>query len=157
MWSAATALTGLGCIALGWLLVSVVPGYWLRLGIYAMAALDTYVVSTDLLQGPNSVLTVAHPGAGLPRLQAIQFGDARMGFGDLFVAALVGCLLATPAEGTKGPAGIGVSSHRQWWGAGLVGWRWLVRRRCLAWRWCFARGAERRSSRADRATRRGRS
>jgi hypothetical protein len=118
--AAATALTGLGCVTLGWLLVSVVPAYWLRLGIYAMAALDTYVVSTDLLQGPNSVLTVAHPGAGLPRLQAIQFGDARMGFGDLFVAALVGCLLATPAEGTKGPAGIGVSSHRQWWGAGLM-------------------------------------
>jgi hypothetical protein len=92
--AAATSLSGLACVSLGWLLVSVVPAYWLRLGIYAMAALDTYVVATDILQGPNSVLTVAHPAADLPRLQAVLFGSAAMGFGDLFVAALVGCLLA---------------------------------------------------------------
>src|SRR5262245_742924 len=58
---AATALSGLACVSLGWLLVSVVPGSWLRLGIYAMAAVDTWLVASDLLQGPNSVLTVAAP------------------------------------------------------------------------------------------------
>src|SRR5680860_192167 len=36
--AAATALTALGCIGLGWLLVSVAPARWLKLGIYAMAA-----------------------------------------------------------------------------------------------------------------------
>ena len=92
--AAATALSGLACVSLGWLLVSVVPAFWLRLGVYAMAAIDTYVVASDLLQGPNSVLTVASPAAGLPRLQAVHFGSAQMGFGDLFAAALVGCLLA---------------------------------------------------------------
>src|SRR6202042_3293045 len=97
--ASATALSGLGCISLGWLLVSVVPALWLRAGIYAMAAIDTYVVSTDLLQGPNSVLVTAHPAADLPRLQAVHFGSAAMGFGDLFIAALVGCLLAAPADG----------------------------------------------------------
>jgi hypothetical protein len=92
--AAATALSALACVALGWMLVSVVPALWLRLGIYAMAAVDTWLVASDLLQGPNSVLSTATPGADLPRLQALHLGSAAMGFGDLFVAALVGCLLA---------------------------------------------------------------
>ena len=92
--AAATALSGLGCIALGWLLVSAVPAYWLRLGVYAMAAIDTWFVASDLLQGPNAVLTSAAPAGDLPRLQVVHFGSAVMGFGDLFVAGLVGCLLA---------------------------------------------------------------
>lgn len=91
--TAATALTALGCIGLGWLLVSVAPAKWLKLGIYAMAAIDTWFVAADLLQGPNAVLTAAAP-AELPRLQVVHFGSAVMGFGDLFVAATLGCLLA---------------------------------------------------------------
>jgi hypothetical protein len=92
--AAATALSGLGCVTLGWLLVCVVPASWLRLAVYAMAAIDTWFVASDLLQGPNAVLSAAAPAADLPRLQAVHFGSALMGFGDLFVAALVGCLLA---------------------------------------------------------------
>jgi hypothetical protein len=91
--TAATTLTALGCIGLGWLLVSVAPARWLKLGIYAMAAVDTWFVAAHLLQGPNAVLTAAAP-SGLPRLQVVHFGDAVMGFGDLFVAATLGCLLA---------------------------------------------------------------
>ncbi|HUC06524.1 MAG TPA: hypothetical protein VMR96_00395 [Solirubrobacterales bacterium] len=90
----ATALSGLACIALGWLLVCGVPAKWLRLGVYAMAVIDAVYVTGDLLQGPNAVLNAAAPAADLPRLQAVHFGSALMGFGDLFVAALVGCLLA---------------------------------------------------------------
>jgi hypothetical protein len=86
-------LTGLACIALGWLLVSVVPADWLRWGIYAMAAIDALLVGGELLQGPSSVLSAAAP-ADLPRLQVFDFGAARMGFGDAFLAATVGCLLA---------------------------------------------------------------
>jgi hypothetical protein len=92
--AAATALSALACISLGWLLVSVVPASWLRWGVYAMAAVDTWLVAGDLLQGPNSVLSAAAPAADLPRLQAVHLGSAAMGFGDLFAAALVGCLLA---------------------------------------------------------------
>jgi hypothetical protein len=92
--AAATVLSALACISLGWLLVSVVPAPWLRWGVYAMAAIDTWLVAADLLQGPNSVLSAAAPAADLPRLQAVHFGSAAMGFGDLFAAALVGCLLA---------------------------------------------------------------
>jgi hypothetical protein len=105
--AAATALSGLACVALGWMLASVVPARWLRFGVYAMAAIDAWLVAGDLLRGPNSVLSVASPTAGLPRLQAVHLGSARMGFGDLFVAALVGCLLAA-------------STNRQLVAAGLV-------------------------------------
>jgi hypothetical protein len=101
--AAATALSGLACVTLGWLLVCGVPARWLRLGVYAMAVIDTVYVSSDLLQGPNAVLSAAAPAAGLPQLQAVHFGSALMGFGDLFVAALVGCLLA--AEGRLGNGG----------------------------------------------------
>jgi hypothetical protein len=98
--AAAAALTGLGCVGLGWLLVSVAPAPWLKAGIYAMAAVDTWFVASELLQGPNSVLSAAVP-AGLPRLQVIHFGAAQMGFGDFFVAATLGCLLALPADGLR--------------------------------------------------------
>jgi hypothetical protein len=117
--AAATALSGLGCVTLGWLLVCGVPARWLRLGVYAMAVIDTAFVTADVLQGPNAVLSAAAPAAGLPALQTVHFGTAAMGFGDLFVAALVGGLLA--ADGTEIRLYGGKSSRRpQWVGAGLV-------------------------------------
>lgn len=91
--TAALALSALACVSLGWLLVCVVPGRWLKLGIYAMAAIDAYLVGTSLLQEPNAVLNAAAPG-GLPQLQLASFGSAVMGFGDLFLAATLGALLA---------------------------------------------------------------
>jgi hypothetical protein len=93
--SAALGLSALACVSLGWLTASVVPSRWLKLGIYVMAAVDTYLVATDLLQAPNAVLNTVAPAAGLPRLQLASFGSAVMGFGDLFVAATLGALLAS--------------------------------------------------------------
>jgi hypothetical protein len=98
--SAAALLSGLACIALGWLLTCVVPGRWLRWGIYAMAAIDAALVAAEVLQGPSSVLSAAAP-ADLPRLQVLEFGAARMGFGDAFVAATAGCLLAADRGGIQ--------------------------------------------------------
>jgi hypothetical protein len=119
--AAATVLSGLACVTLGWLLVCAVPASWLRLGVYAMAVVDTIYVSADLLQGPNAVLSAAVPGAGLPALQAVHFGHAQMGFGDLFVAALVGCLLAPqPADGPETPVGLVFQARRQQIGAMFV-------------------------------------
>jgi len=97
----ATALSGLACVTLGWLLVCGVPARWLRLGVYAMALIDVIYVTADLLQEPNAVLSAAAPAAGLPQLQVVHFGSAVMGFGDLFVAALVGCLLAVEGAAAK--------------------------------------------------------
>jgi hypothetical protein len=91
--TAALALSALACVSLGWLLVAVVPGGWLKLGIYAMAAVDTWFVASDLLRSPNAVLNTASPGT-LPRLQFVHFGSAVMGFGDIFIAATLGALLA---------------------------------------------------------------
>jgi hypothetical protein len=89
----ALALSALACVTLAALLVEMVPGGLLRLGIYVMAAVDAALVAADLLQHPNSVLVHAAPAAGLPRLQAVVFGSAAMGFGDLFIATTVGALL----------------------------------------------------------------
>jgi hypothetical protein len=91
---AGLVLSALACVTLGWVLAAVVPPRWLRFGVYAMAAVDAALVAADLLQGPSSVLVAAAPAADLPRLQAVYFGSATMGFGDLFVAATVGALLA---------------------------------------------------------------
>ncbi|MFT3865726.1 MAG: hypothetical protein QM729_15785 [Solirubrobacterales bacterium] len=92
--SCALALTGLACVTLGWLLVAVVPPRWVKLGIYAMAIVDAYLVFTELLQEPNSVLNAAAPAADLPKLQLVSWGSALMGFGDLFIAAVLGALLS---------------------------------------------------------------
>ncbi len=59
-----------------------------------MALADTALVVSDLLQQPNDALNAARPAAGLPRLQSETFGTAVMGYGDLFVAAVLGGLLA---------------------------------------------------------------
>lgn len=92
--TAAAALSALSCTTLGWLLACVVPGRWLKLGIYAMAAIDAYLVGANLLQEPNSVLNAAAPAAELPKLQLVHVGSAVMGYGDVFIAATLGALLA---------------------------------------------------------------
>jgi hypothetical protein len=92
--TAALALSALANVTLGWLLAAVVQRRWLELGIYAMAAVDAWLVGSNLLQGPNAVLNSAAPAAQLPHLQLAVFGSAVMGFGDLFIAATLGALLA---------------------------------------------------------------
>ena len=93
--AAATLLSALSCVTLGVLLSAVTPPRWLKAGIVLMAAADVWLVATDLLQSPNSVLVAAQPPAGLPQLQAEVFGSVSMGYGDLFVAALLGAVLAS--------------------------------------------------------------
>ncbi len=104
--AAALALSALSCVALGVLLAAVTPPRWLAAGIVLMACADTALVASELLQHPNNVLLAAHPAAGLPRLQAALFGSGAMGYGDLFVAGLLGGLLARgwPTESAADPA-----------------------------------------------------
>lgn len=92
--AAAALLSGLSCVTLGVLLGAVTPAGWLKLGIVLMAAADTWLVVSDLLQAPNAALVAAAPGGGLPQLQSELFGTVSMGYGDLFVAALLGAALA---------------------------------------------------------------
>lgn len=100
--AAAALLSGLSCVTLGVLLAAVAPASWLKLGILAMAAADVWLVASDLLQRPNSILIRAHPGlflgTHLPRLQTEVLGTVTMGYGDLFIAALLGAVLAAGAR-----------------------------------------------------------
>jgi hypothetical protein len=93
--ASAALLSGLSCVTLGVLLAAVTPPGWLKIGIVLMAAADTWLVVSDLLQSPNAVLISAHPAAGLPKLQSEIFGTVSMGYGDLFVAGLLGAALAS--------------------------------------------------------------
>ena len=91
---AAALLSALSCVTLGVLLAAVTPSGWLKVGIVAMAAADTWLVVSDLLQAPNATLIAAQPAAGLPRLQREAFGSVSMGYGDMFVAGLLGAVVA---------------------------------------------------------------
>jgi hypothetical protein len=94
---AATLLTAFSCVTLGVLLAAVCPPSWLKVGIVLMALGDSYLVLTDLLQAPNNELVAAAPHVGgrrLPQLQGITFGDILLGYGDVFVAAVLGGVLA---------------------------------------------------------------
>ncbi len=92
--AAAALLSALSCVTLGALLSMVTPARWLKVGIVLMACADTWLVVSDLLQAPNATLVAAQPGGGLPRLQSEIFGSVSMGYGDLFVAALLGAVFA---------------------------------------------------------------
>jgi hypothetical protein len=92
--AAAALLSALSCVTLGVLLAAVTPAGWLKLGIIAMAAADSWLVLSDLIQAPNATLLAAAPGGGLPQLQSLGFGTASMGYGDTFVAAVLGAVLA---------------------------------------------------------------
>jgi hypothetical protein len=103
-WVAKTSLVGeasgallsaLSCVTLGVLLAAVTPPAWLKAGIVLMAAADSWLVVSDLLQAPNAALVAAAPPAGLPQLQSELFGTVSMGYGDMFVAALLGAVLAS--------------------------------------------------------------
>ncbi len=107
--AAAVALSALSCVTLGVLLAAVTPARWLVVAIVLMAVADTALVVSELLQQPNDVLNAANPVADLPRLQSETFGSAVMGYGDLFVAGLLGGLLAAGGE-----------RSRQLFGAALV-------------------------------------
>jgi hypothetical protein len=119
---AAVALSALSCVALGVLIAGVTPARWLALGIVAMAVADASLVISDLLQRPNDVLNATHPAGGLPRLQAAVFGSAAMGYGDLFVAGVLGGLLAClpPAMGGAREGAATRDRSRQLIGALLV-------------------------------------
>jgi hypothetical protein len=101
---AATLLSALSCVTLGILLAALTPASWLKVGIVLMAVGDSYLVITDLLQAPNNVLILARPLAGLPRLQSEFFGSVQMGYGDLFIAAVLGAVLAADRPRQRGAA-----------------------------------------------------
>jgi hypothetical protein len=96
---AAAALTALSAVTVGRLLAGGVPLAWLKAGIVAMAVVDSILVFGNELEGPNAVLNAAVPLPGLPQLQYLDIHYASIGYGDVFVAGVLGGVLA--AEGTR--------------------------------------------------------
>jgi hypothetical protein len=95
---ALAALTALSCVTLGRLLAGLVPLAALELGIVAMAIVDAILVFGNQLQGPNEVLNTAVPAVGLPQLQYLSMPHASLGYGDVFVAGVLGGVLAARGE-----------------------------------------------------------
>ncbi len=93
----AALLTTLSAATLAWLLVSVAPHFPVKVALVVMAAIDAYLVFGNQLQGPNLLLNSAVVAPDLPQLQRVALDGASMGYGDVFVAAVLGALLA--AEG----------------------------------------------------------
>ncbi len=91
--SAAAALTALSTVTLGRILAGLVNGLWLKLGIVAMAIIDSILVFGNQLQGPNATLNAAIPVPGAPQLQYLDLHYASMGYGDVFVAGALWDLL----------------------------------------------------------------
>src|SRR4051794_24618737 len=96
---AAAALTALSAVTVGRLLAGGVPLVWLKAGIVAMAIVDSVLVFGNELEGPNAVLNAAIPLPGAPQLQYLDIHYASIGYGDVFVAGVLGGVLA--AEGTR--------------------------------------------------------
>ncbi len=93
----AVILSALSCVTLGRLLAAVAPTWALEAGIVAMATIDAILVFSHGLQQPNSVLVTAVPsvsGFDLPRLQVANFDFAQIGYGDLFIAGVLGGVVA---------------------------------------------------------------
>jgi hypothetical protein len=92
--AAALALTALSCVTLGRLVAGLAPAILIKAGLIVTAIVDTTLIVTEKLQGPNDVLSAAAPAAHLPKLQLVTLGPAQMGYGDVFVAGLLGAVLA---------------------------------------------------------------
>jgi hypothetical protein len=97
--AAALALTALSCVTLGRLVAGLAPALLVKAGLVVAAIVDTTLIVTEKLQEPNTLLNAAAPAAHLPRLQLVQLGPAQMGYGDLFVAGLLGAVLAIDRRG----------------------------------------------------------
>ena len=98
---AATLLSALSCVTLGVLLAAVAPLGWLKAGIVAMAVVDAVLIGAELLQPAGDALNAAAPPAQLPQLQRALFGDAVLGYGDLFVAGVFGAIVAREGAGDR--------------------------------------------------------
>ena len=99
--AAAAALTALSTVTVGRLLAGLVPGLWLKAGIVAMAIIDSILVFGNQLQGPNATLNAAAPIPGAPQLQYLDIHSASMGYGDVFVAGVLGGILAAERRGQR--------------------------------------------------------
>ena len=92
--AAAVVLSILAAVALAVLLTQVAPVRWLKIGILLAALADVVMIGAHYLQPSQDLLNFATPGFDLPAFQRVLFSGVVMGFGDFFIAALLGAVLA---------------------------------------------------------------
>jgi hypothetical protein len=97
--SAAVVLSILACVTLAVILTQLAPLRWLKIGILLTAVADVAMIGAHYLQPAQDLLNFATPGFDLPAFQRVLLSGVVMGFGDFFVAALLGAVLA--AEGCR--------------------------------------------------------
>jgi hypothetical protein len=92
--AAGAVLSGLSCVTLGRLLAGVAPAIWLKAGLVAMALYDAVSVFGASPHSPDAIVDAAVPAAGLPRFQVLDLHAASLGYADVFVAGVLGGILA---------------------------------------------------------------
>src|SRR5215208_2099448 len=97
--AAAAVLSALSCATLGRLLAGVVRSGWLKAGLLVWAAYDAVTVFGSPGRSPDATVDAAVPAVGLPQLQWLDLHAASLGYADVFVAAVLGGVLA--AEGRR--------------------------------------------------------
>jgi hypothetical protein len=96
---AAVILSILACVTLAVVLTQLAPLRWLKIGILLTAVADAAMIGAHYLQPAQDLLNFATPSFDLPAFQRVLLSGVVMGFGDFFVAALLGAVLA--AEGCR--------------------------------------------------------
>jgi hypothetical protein len=96
---AAVVLSILSCVTLAIVLTQLAPLRWLKVGILLAALGDVVMIGAHYLQPAQDLLNLASPGFDPPAFQRVLLSGVVMGFGDFFVAALLGAILA--AEGRR--------------------------------------------------------
>jgi hypothetical protein len=84
----------LSCAPLAWLAAAAAPPLAVELGIVVTAVVDTVLVVGQQIGPASNTLHNAAPAGGLPPFQDVTFGPVLMGYGDVFLAALLGAVLA---------------------------------------------------------------
>ena len=80
---------------LAWLTGTVAPRLALAVGILIATAVDVYqVLVSSSVQPVANALAVAAPPSDLPHLQQVVWNGATMGWGDMYLAALLGTVVA---------------------------------------------------------------
>lgn len=84
-----------GGATLAWLTTAVAPRAALGIGIVLATIVDVYqVLVTQQVQVVSNALEAAAPPSGLPHLQEAQLHGSTLGWGDVYLAALLGTLVA---------------------------------------------------------------
>ncbi len=90
----------LAAVTLGRLTGWIAPRPALVVGVLIATVVDIWQVATVQVQPVAQALASAVPPRGLPALQQLEMAGASMGWGDAYLAAIVGAIVAASARAT---------------------------------------------------------